>query len=205
MASTVRYLLMKRRLQLWLCWALCRGTWGSRDWHPTSSLFWAKWPLNQVLSPQEPPAYGKGVMGAASFTCPVPSPTRRVSHLLNARLKKLKDLTRYGTWVPQSHPTPRRVSDPNAGAAAGLPVPQGCKLPSVLSDRGARCPLQHTSVHCALSLTFSALDSAGIWNLSFFWTPFWNPFLSPLQRQRHETLCPPRLLRLAGTHQVILP
>lgn len=119
--------------------------------------------------------------------------------------KKLKDLTRYGTWVPKSHPTPRRVSDPNAGAAAGLPVPQGRKLPSVLSDRGARCPLQRTSVHCALSLTFSALDSAGIWNLSFFWTPFWNPFLSPLQRQRHETLCPPRLLRLAGTHQVILP
>lgn len=87
--------------------------------------------------------------------------------------------------------------------------PECCSQVS-LSHRGAtaqcaqwlRSPLQHTPVHCTLSLTFSALDSAGFWTPSFFWTPFWNPFLSPFQRQR---LCPPHRLHLAVTHQVILP
>lgn len=148
MASTVRYLLpptpMKRRLWLWLCWTLWRCTQGSRDLHPTSSPSWAKQALSQVLSPKQPPAgmspaYGRGATGAASFSCPVSTPTCCVSHLLNARLKTSMPWPATGLGCPNAiqlpgecttwMPVPRQVSpcrrDPN------------CPVCSVTEEPGA--------------------------------------------------------------------
>lgn len=75
-------------------------------------------------------------------------------------------LTPYGTGVPKYHPAPRRASNSNAGAAAGLAVLWGLKLPSVLSDGGARWP--STTHFCALR-AFAYLFGSGFgWDLESF-------------------------------------
>lgn len=144
--------------------------------------------------------------GGSQVHLPGPTPySHSKSHLLNTHLKKP------WPWSPMGLGCPNAIQLPGERPTQMLVQQQlllccgasNCPACSVTEEPGA--PLQHTSVHCALLLTFSALDSAGVWNLSFFWTPFWNPFLSPLQRRGHEMLCPLRLLHLAVTHQVILP